>query len=205
MVTFQQADFKLPGNISITVNEVFNWQNFISYEGFCEKITLIHENGYLALKHNLQTIFKPSGKCGPPIINKNVPEWNLENMVRLFESKGKGSKKIRRIIFQQKVVNTNLSSWKNSLNDFTINNNDIKKVYELTSKKVLHPHYHDKKFRLLTRKTQFNDQLSKHSAIPPYCQFCENHDNGTQIKEDLKHALFHAQMLKICQKEGLKI
>ena len=208
MVTFQQVDFKLPGNISITVNEVFNRQNFISYEEFCEKITFIHENGYLALKHHLKTIFSPSGKYGPPIINKNVPEWNLENMVKLFESKGKGSKKFRRIIFQQKVVNTNLSSWKNSLNDPTINNDDIKKAYEFTSKKVLHPHYHDKKFRLLTRKTHFNNQLSKYSEISPFCQFCENNDNGTQTKEDLEHALFSCPNVKNLPKkvlENLKI
>ena len=94
MVTFQQADFKFPGNISITVNEVFNRENFISYDKCCEKITYIHENGYLVLRHNLKTIFKPSGKYGPPIINKKVPQWNLENMLTPFESK------FRRIIFQ---------------------------------------------------------------------------------------------------------
>ena len=70
MVTFQQVDFKIQDNVTITVNELFSHGNFISYKDFCEKITLIHENGYLVLKHHLSTIFRPSGKYGPPIINK---------------------------------------------------------------------------------------------------------------------------------------
>ena len=52
----QNVDFKLLGNIFMTVNEVFNREKFISYNEFCEKISYIHENGYLALKHHLVTI-----------------------------------------------------------------------------------------------------------------------------------------------------
>ena len=98
MVTFQQVDFKIQDNVTIIVNELFSHGTFISYDDFHEKITPIHENGYLVLKHHLMTIFRPSGKYGPPIINKNVQDWNIESMNKLFNKKqrvqknsGKGS------------------------------------------------------------------------------------------------------------------
>ena len=90
MVTFQQVDFKIQDNVTITVNELFSHGTFISYDDFHEKITPIHENGYLVLKHHLSTIFRPSGKYGPPIINKNVQAWNIESISKLFSSKTKG-------------------------------------------------------------------------------------------------------------------
>ncbi len=84
LVTFQQIDFKLPSNISMTINEVFIREKFITYEDFCEKISFIHEGGYLALKHHITSIYKASGKYPPPIINKNVHEYNVESMTNLF-------------------------------------------------------------------------------------------------------------------------
>ena len=92
MVTSQQVDFKIQDNITITVNELFSHGTFISYDDFHEKITPINENGYLLLKHHLMTIFRPSGKYGPPIKNKNVQDWNIESMSELFNSKAKGQK-----------------------------------------------------------------------------------------------------------------
>ena len=71
-------------------------------------------------------------------------------------------------------------------------------------KKKLHPHYYKRKFCLLTRNTQFNDQFSKHRAIPPYCQFCKNQDNNVQIKGDPKHALFTCQNVKNLPTKCLK-
>ena len=90
MVTFQQVDFKIQDHVTITVNELFNHGEFISYDDFQERITPIHENGFLALKFHLMTIFRPSGKYGPPIINKKVQDWNIKSMSKLFESKSKG-------------------------------------------------------------------------------------------------------------------
>ena len=78
MVTFQQVDFKLPGNIFITVNDVFNRENIISYEEFCDKIPNIHGIGYLVLKHHLMTILRPSEKYPPPIPNQSVQDLYIE-------------------------------------------------------------------------------------------------------------------------------
>ena len=158
-VTFQQTDFGIPPKVNVTVNEIFNREKFFNYDKFCEKICQIHENGYLAIKSRLTSIFKLKNKYPPPIINKHVPDWNIESMEKLFQSKFKGSKKIRKIIFQKREVSNNLNSWKKSLKDQSISLFDIKMAHEFVSKKTLHPKYHDKKFRLLARKTQFNNQL----------------------------------------------
>ena len=79
MVTFQKVDFKIQDSVTITVNELFTQGKFYSYNDFCEKITFIHENRYLALRHHLVAIFRPSGKYGPPIINKmsKAGTWRL--------------------------------------------------------------------------------------------------------------------------------
>ena len=92
MVTFQQVDFKIPSSINMTVNEVFNQESFIMYEEFCKKLCYIHKNGYLQLKFHLVSIFKLPGKYPPPIIITVVKEWNIESMVKLFNTRGKGPK-----------------------------------------------------------------------------------------------------------------
>ena len=56
IVTFQQVDFDIPSQISITINKVFNHEIFISYKDLCEKICYIHKNGSLALKYHLVSI-----------------------------------------------------------------------------------------------------------------------------------------------------
>ena len=145
MVTFQKVDFKIQDNITIRVNELFSNGIFISYDDFREKITPIHENGYLVLKHHLMTIFRPSGKYGPPIMNKNVQDWNIESMKKLFNSNAKGSKKFRKVIFAQKEVKNNQKALQTTLKDFSISKELIKKSHEFTTKKILHPKYHDKK------------------------------------------------------------
>ena len=74
-----------------------------------------------------------------------------------------------------------------------------KKANEFTTQKILHPKFHDKKFRLLPRKTQFNDQLSKHqNQTKKTCYFCENYGSGTEVqnKETLEHAVFSCTNVK---------
>ena len=119
----------------MTVNELFPHGTFISYDEYHEKFTPIHENGYLVLKHHLMTIFRPSGKYGPPIINKNVQYWNIESMSKLFSSKSKDSKKFRKMIFAQKKVKNNRKAWQTTLNDFSVSNELIKKSHDFTNKK----------------------------------------------------------------------
>ncbi len=120
--------------------------------------------------------------------------------------KGKGSKKFRKVLFLQKEVKSNTSSWKKSLKDYSITTDDIKKAHEFNSEKILHPKYHDKKFHILARKTQFNDQLSKHNpSISENCQYCDSLANGNNmhIKEDMEHALLSCQNVKNLSKTVL--
>ena len=49
METFQQAASKLQGSTTITINEVFNRDKFISYDKFCEKIPLFMKMAKLNL------------------------------------------------------------------------------------------------------------------------------------------------------------
>jgi hypothetical protein len=129
------------------------------------------------------TIFRPSGKYGPPIINKNVQDWNIESMSKLFISKSKDSKKFRKVLFAQKEVKNNRKTWQTTLKDYSISNEQIKKSHEFTATKILHPKFHDKKFRLLARKTQFNNQLSKHQTFTKTtCYYCENFETGQEMQ-----------------------
>ena len=58
----------------------------------------IPEGAYLLLKKLLLEIFSKRGKYPPPLINKAVPKWNIENMTKFFSSPKKGSKKFRNVI-----------------------------------------------------------------------------------------------------------
>ena len=199
LVTFQQLDFKLPSNTAVTINELYNMEKFISYEEFCEKISFIHEGGYLALKFHINGLFKRNGKYPPPVINKSVQEHNIESLTKLFEKKEKDLKNLERCFLARKRWNLTLLPGKKTLKDYSITHFDIKNAHEFNSNKILHPKYHDKKFRLLARKTQFNDQLTKHNpSISENCQYCESTQNGTimHIKEDMEHALFSCQNVK---------
>ena len=60
----------------------------------------------------------------------------------------------------------------------------------------------------MARKTQFNDQLTKHNpSITENCQFCESTQNGTvmHIKEDMEHALFSCENVNKMPESVLKI
>ena len=106
----------------------------------------------------------------------------------LFSIKKKGSKKFRNILRCTKEVKTNTVSWQKALNDASITNTEILQSHDFASNKILHPQFHDKKFRLLCRKTQFNNQLNKHNTNQsPFCEWCQEH-----LKMDIKESLVHA-------------
>ena len=95
-------------------------------------------------------------------------------MQKLFGIKKKGSKKFRNIIRCTKEVKDNTNSWQKALQDASVTRDDILQAHEFTNSKTLHPSFHDKKFRLLSRKTQLDTQLTKHTDTQPFCEWCQN-------------------------------
>ena len=77
-----------------------------------------------------------------------------------------------------------------TLNDYTITNDDIVSSFKFAQSKTLHPKLHDKKTRLLHRKTHFNNQICKYDKeVSSYCAWCKNTYN-VDATEDLAHALY---------------
>ena len=54
--------------------------------------------------------------------------------------------------------------------------------------------FHDQKLRLLQRKTQLRDQLSKHKDISEFCEWCQEH-LGLDNKETLLHGTYSCPKL----------
>ena len=61
--------------------------------------------------------------------------------------------------------------------------------------KILEPFTHDRRIRFLQRKTQFRNQLSKHSENNPHCEWCSQ-NLDTSAKENLLHACFTCPKLQ---------
>ena len=113
----------------------------------------------------------------------------METIQKLFATKRKGYTKFINIIGETKEVKDNPNSWHKALQDASITRQDILEYHEFTNNKTLHPSFHDQKFRLLSRKTQFNNQLSKHTDTPPFCELWQN-ELKVETKETLIHALW---------------
>ena len=83
----------------------------------------------------------------------------------------------------------NVTSWQKALNDASISRDEVRQAHIFATSKTLLPQFHDKKFRLLCRKTQFNNSLNKHNtSVSAYCDWCKNVMN-VEVKESLVHAL----------------
>ena len=105
----------------------------------------------------------------------------------------KGSKRFRRILHRPNYSFLP-DPWQKALNDFLIQKDLIKKSLTYGNSKIISPKLHDRKQRLLQRKTQFRDQLSKHKDIPDYCEWCK--DNlGLEIKETFLHGTYSCSKL----------
>ena len=155
------------------------------------------ENSYLVLKSKLNELFGPIGKIEkkypPVVLNKNTPQGSFCSVEEFFSKPFKGSKKFRRILHRPQYEFPT-DPWQKTLNDFSINRDLIKKSFIHVNSKVVSPSYHDRKLRLLQRKTQFRDQLSKHIDIPYYCEWCK--DNlGFEEKETFLHGVFSCPKL----------
>ena len=78
--------------------------------------------------------------------------------------------------------------WQDTLKDHSISNDDIVDSFKFASSKVVQQKYHDKKLRLLYRKTHFNNKICKYNnKISPFCTWCKKTHN-IEVKEDFLHA-----------------
>ena len=69
--------------------------------------------------------------------------------------------------------------------------------------KLSPPYFHDQKFRLLSGKTQFNNQLHKHSPNPPFCKWCLN-TLHMETRKTLIHALWDCPKISNISNETIK-
>ena len=99
------------------------------------------------------------------------------------------------VLYKEKKIPSSVVQWQKTLNDVTITNDDIISSFKFAQSKTMHPKLHDKKIRLLHRKTHFNNQICKYdNSTPPYCLWCKN-TNNVETPEDLLHALYHCPRL----------
>ena len=195
---FTQEYFGLSPKLQLTVNEVFHLGDFINYDKFktlCLKSNskTPGENSYLALKKHLTSLFGHNKKYPKPIVNKTQKPGTFSSIYDLFMSKSKKSRKFRNVLFSPKY-NFSPTPWHKALNDFSITEHEVMTSFRNANAKILEPFTHDKKVRLLQRKTQFRNQLSKHSPVDPYCEWCSSNLNDL-VSEDMKHALFSCPKL----------
>ena len=90
----------------------------------------------------------------------------MEKISKLLNPKLKDSKRFRKILHQDKEVANNINAWQKPLWMLQLLNKKYLKCMNL------HQPKHDQKFRLLCRKTQFNQQLNKHIDQSPFYQWC---------------------------------
>ena len=81
----------------MSVDKCYNGTIFKTHNELSEIISF-NEGAYLLLKRIITSNYSKNGKYPLPLINKAVQEWNLENILKLFASKQKGSKKFRTIL-----------------------------------------------------------------------------------------------------------
>ena len=103
-----------------------------------------------------------------------------------------------------KSAQGNVSSWQKALQDASVTISDVQQAHEFASTKTLLPQFHDKKFRLLCRKTQFNNQLNKHNTtVSSLCEHCES-NLKTEVTETLVHALWDCPKVRNVYEETLQ-
>lgn len=100
-------------NLQISIDMLFNMQNFITYDEFKTMFYRITggkipaESSYLKFRHDIMTNFGPVNKgkkYPPPIKNKNLEEWVFQSPIELFKKTKKGSRNCRKKFHQKKVT-----------------------------------------------------------------------------------------------------
>ena len=118
--------------------------------------------------------------------------------------KQKGSKKYRSILSSESKNTENVASWQKALNDASITDLEVRQAHKFATSKTLLPQFHDKKFHLLCRKTQFNNSLNKHNTdVSANCEWCLNVMN-CEVKESLVHALWDCPKVSSLYENVLK-
>ena len=90
------------------------------------------------------------------------------------------------------------TQWGKSLNDTTVTHVDVNKKLNWLKNSELSQDIVDRNQRLLYRKTQFNDQLSKYpqSGITSnHCEYCQTYEKKI-IKEVASHCLFFCSKIQ---------
>ena len=202
-VTLLQEDFGVSRKATLSVYECFRSATFKSHSELSEIIP-INEGAYLLLKRIILANYSKSGKYPPPLVNKHVPDWNFEDIVKLFASRQKGSKKFRKILQSSPLITNHVTSWQKALNDASITEDEVRDAHKFATSKTLLPEFHDRKFRLLCRKTQFRNQLSKHiHTVSAFCEHCLNVMN-LEVKERLVHTLWDCPKITDLYEDVLK-
>ena len=109
----------------------------------------------------------------------------------MFEKTKRGSKNYRYILRQNKIK-VQSTQWGKALNDATITHIEVNKKLNWLRNSELSQDIVDRQQRLLYRKTQFNDQLSKYpqsGVTSNNCEYCLTHGKNN-IKEVPSHCLF---------------
>ena len=133
----------------------------------------------------------------PPILNKKVPDWIFQTPAEMFEKTKKGSKNYRFVLRQNKTK-IHSTHWGVSLNDNTITHLEVNKKLNWLKNSELSQDIVDRHQRLLYRKTQFNDQLSKYpqsGVTSNNCEYCLLHEKKN-IKEVASHCLFYCPKIQ---------
>ena len=150
-------------NLQISIDMLFNMQNFISYEEFHSMFYRITggktpaESSYLKFRHDIMNNFGPVNKgkkYPPPIKNKKLEEWVFQSPIELFKKTKKGSRNYRKI-FRQKKVASQKNSWAKTIGDPSISIHDVSKKLSWLTKCELSQDIIDRNQRLIYRKTQF--------------------------------------------------
>ena len=109
----------------------------------------------------------------------------------MFEKTKRGSKNYRYTLRQHKIK-VQSTQWGKSLNDTTVTHVDVNKKLNWLKNFELSQDIVDRHQRLLYRKTQFNDQLSKYpqsGVTSNNCEYCLLYEKKN-IKEVASHCLF---------------
>ena len=97
-----------------------------------------------------------------------------------------------------------MTSWQKALNDASITDDQVRKAHKFATSKTLLPEFHDRKFCLLCRKTQFKNQITKHNNnVSVFCDYCQTIIN-LEVKERLVHALWDCMNLTDLYENVLK-
>ena len=131
-VILLQEDFGINRKATLSVNKCYNSVTFKTHGQLSEIIT-INEGAYLLLKKIISTNYSKSGKY--------PPDWNFEDILKLFASKRKGSKKFRSIFQSSPKITSHVTSWQKALNDASVSEDELRDAHKFATSKTFLPQF----------------------------------------------------------------